>query len=180
MMDNRKKIAGIAVGIVLLVVAGVLLVNQDGRSASNLENVGTSVGDVAPDFTGETLDGKLVTLSELRGKVVLLNVFASWCAPCLLETPHLVEAAGAYGDELVIVGLNLQESDETVANYRDEFGVPYPLVMDPEGEIIDIYTPIGLPTSWFIDPQGTVSYVHTGPMTIDQLDDAFAEAQGGG
>lgn len=179
-MNKRNKIAGIAAGIILLVVAGVLFINQDGSSASGQGNVGTSVGDVAPDFTGETLDGELVTLSELRGKVVLLNVFASWCAPCLLETPHLVEVADTYGDELAIVGINLNERNEAVANYRDEFGVPYPLVMDPEGEILDIYTPIGLPTSWFIDPQGVVSYVHAGAMTIDQIEDAFAEAQGSG
>lgn len=177
-MNNNMKIVGIALGIVLFVAAGVLYINQDGSGASSLENVGTSVGNIAPDFTGETLEGELVTLSELRGKVVLLNVFASWCAPCLLETPHLVETAGVHPDELVIVGLNLNEKDEAVANYRDEFGVPYPLVMDPEGEIIDIYTPIGLPTSWFIDPHGVVSYVHAGAMTLEQIEEAFAEAQG--
>lgn len=179
-MNSKKKIAGIALGIILLVVAGVLFINQDGGNASIQDNVGTSVGDVAPDFIGETLDGEVVTLSELRGKVVLLNIFASWCAPCLLETPHLVEAAGTYSDELVIVGLNLNERDEAVANYRDEFSVPYPLVMDPKGEILDIYTPIGLPTSWFIDPQGVVSYVHAGAMTVDQIEEAFTKAQGSG
>lgn len=177
-MNISKKITGIALGITLLVVAGVLFINQDGSGASDQENVGTSLGEVAPDFTGETLDGELVTLSELRGKVVLLNVFASWCAPCLLETPHLVEAAGTYGDKLVIVGLNLNERPEAVANYRDEFDVPYPLVMDPEGEILEVYTPIGLPTSWFIDPQGVVSYVHAGAMTIGQIEEAIAEARG--
>lgn len=179
-MNSGKKIAGIAVGIISLVLAAVLLANQGGSSASGQAIVGTSVGEVAPDFTGETLDGYLVTLSELRGKVVLVNVFASWCPPCLLETPHLVEAADAHGDQLVIVGLNLNERDEAVANYRDEFGIPYPLVMDPDGEIIDVYKPIGLPTSWFINPQGVVSYVHAGAMTIDQIEEAFADAQGSG
>ena len=92
--------------------------------------VSTRVGELAPNFTGTTLDGETIRLSDLRGQTVLINVFASWCGPCRLEMPHLVEAADQFGDqEVVFVGINLQENPEAVEAFRDEFNVQFPLVL---------------------------------------------------
>ena len=135
--------------------------------------VGTGIGELAPDFSGMTVDGESLQLSELRGKVVLLNDFASWCGPCLAETPHLVEVFNANKGEVAIIGLNLQESESAVLSYRDDFLVTYPLVMDPDGALTGIYRPVGLPTSWFIDPNGVVRYVHIGPMTVEIIQKAI-------
>ena len=100
---------------------------------------------------------------------MVLNQFASWCAPCLLETPYLVTASQSNPDGVVFVGLNVLENSSAVSAYKDEFQVPYPLVLDPQGEITDIYKPVGIPTSWFIDAEGIVRYVHSGPMTGEMI-----------
>jgi len=143
--------------------------------------VGTKVGELAPNFTGTTLDGETIHLSNLPGKTVLINVFASWCGPCRLEMPHLVEAADQFGDqEVVFVGINLQENPEAVKAFRDEFNVQFPLVLNEDGSLTNnLYTPIGLPTSWFIDQDGVVRYVFAGAMTRDVLQNVLDDVIAG-
>jgi thiol-disulfide isomerase/thioredoxin len=177
--------------LVLLLVVGFIAVDlffdyRDGIAHPVTEvaevaglSIGTTVGDLAPDFTGTTLDGETIRLGDLRGKVVLVNDFASWCGPCLAETPHLVEVFNANAEDVVFIGLNLQESEDAVVTYRDDFAVTYPLVLDPDGRLTDIYKPIGLPTSWFIDPDGVVRYVHVGPMTAGMIQRALDEVAAG-
>lgn len=169
--------------LVLVLVAGMLAASlyfqvnsrDSADRASSLEDlsVGIGTGQVAPDFTGITLEGETIRLSDFRGKIVLVNVFATWCGPCLLETPHLVEVYSAEGGEVVIIGLNLQETGDKVADYQDEFNISYPLVLNEDGKLTEIYRPIGLPTSWFIDPDGVIRYVHAGPMTTPMLEEAL-------
>lgn len=139
--------------------------------------VGTNIGELAPTFTGTTLDGENIRLSDLRGKTVLINVFASWCGPCRLEMPHLVEAADQFGDqEVVFIGINLQEKQEAVEVFRDEFNVKFPLVLNENGSLTNnLYTPIGLPTSWFIDQDGVVRYVFAGAMTREVLQNVLED-----
>jgi peroxiredoxin len=168
--------------LLLASIAGILAyslyaqVNARGNESSNVQDgrpVGTKVGDLAPDFTGTTLEGETIRLSDFQGKVVVINAFASWCGPCLVETPHLVEVSEAERGEVVIIGLNQIESESRVADYRDEFDVPYPLVLNPDGKLTELYLPVGLPTSWFIDQDGVIRYVHAGPMTTAMLQEAL-------
>ena len=135
--------------------------------------IGIDIGELAPDFTATTLEGETITLSDYRGQIVLVNDFATWCGPCLAETPHLVDVYNAEDGEVMFIGLNLQETEANVADYRDQFNISYPLVLDPDGKLTEIYRPIGLPTSWFIDPDGIVRYVHAGPMTTPMLQEAL-------
>ena len=170
-------------GIVLIIgIGGVILftdVLDNPAAASEVDGIpiGLAVGQRAPDFTGTTVNGDVVSLRDYRGRTVLVNVFASWCGPCIAETPHLVEAYNTSLDDAVVVGLNLLESTDAVMAYQDEFSISYPLVMDPDSEITSVYQPIGLPTSWFIDPEGIVRYVHIGPMTLAQIQEALIQAQ---
>jgi thiol-disulfide isomerase/thioredoxin len=175
--------------LTLVIVAGALAVSlyfqvssrDNAESASSLDGlaVGITTGEIAPDFTGTTLDGEPIRLSDYRGKIVLVNDFASWCGPCLIETPHLVEVYQAEKGEVVIIGLNLEETEADVAEYRDDFDVPYPLVLNQDGALTEIYRPIGLPTSWFIDPEGVIRYVHAGPMTTPMLEEAITAVREG-
>ena len=144
---------------------------QDTETAELLDvNVGIAVGDLAPDFTGTTVDGQTVSLSEQKGKLVVVNVFASWCGPCRVETPHLVELYNELdNDQVEFIGLNLQETPEAVQSFKEEFFINYPLVLNEGGEITDIYRPIGLPTTWFIDQEGIVRFTFSGPMTKESL-----------
>lgn len=186
---NRKEVRftmkGLWKPIVLILVFGFMAVDlfldvrantkilsqQEGTSSSRDLPIGTAVGELAPDFEGSTLEGETIRLSDLRGKVVLVNAFASWCGPCRLEMPHLVVASqGLSQEDVAFVGINLQESPKAVARFRDEFGIDFPLVLDESGELTkNLYRPIGLPTSWFIDPDGVVRYVYSGAMTQDVL-----------
>lgn len=170
--------------LILVLIAGILTVSlysmfrprENTELAGSLEDlpVGITAGEIAPDFTGTTLDGETLRLSDFRGKIVLLNDFASWCGPCIAETPHLVDLYNTKSGDIVIIGLNIEETESDVAAYQDEFNVPYPLVMNQDGALTEIYHPIGLPTSWFIDPDGVIYYVHTGPMTVPMLQEAIS------
>jgi len=157
----------------LLTAVGVIMAglywafrSQDQTSNRDLSNLpeGPTAGLRAPDFSGTTVDGESVRISDYQGKIVLVNFFASWCGPCQAETPFLVEAYQNNQEDVTIIGLNLQETPAAVSAYRDDFNVPYPLVLDPEGRFVEIYHPRGLPTSWFIDRDGVIGYVHIGPM----------------
>lgn len=174
--------------LVLLLVIGLIAVDlffdKHDTNANQVNEaadipVGLTVGELAPDFSGTTLNGETIRLWDLRGKTVLVNDFATWCGPCLIETPHLVEAYNSNTEDVVIIGLNLQESAEAVASYRDDFAVTYPLVLNVDGSLTEIYKPIGLPTSWFIDPDGVIRYVHAGPMTADMIQRALDEVAAG-
>jgi len=188
-MNSRRKRISILV-IVALAVLGLYLSFQRVRSPSEPSNlrgksgepvtpVGTSTGQLAPDFQARTVDGNSIQLEDYRGQVVLLNLFASWCGPCLAETPHLVEAYTSSGQDFIIIGLNFQETSNAVNSYKQEFNVPYPLVLNPNGELSEVYQPIGLPTSWFIDQRGIIRYIHSGPMTADMIEIALRAAEAG-
>ena len=144
---------------------------QDNEAAELLGlSVGIAVGELAPDFTGTTVDGQIITLSDLKGKLVLVNVFASWCGPCRVETPHLVEVYNEIDrDRVEFIGLNLQETPEAVEFFKDEFFITYPLVLNESGDLTNIYSPIGLPTTWFIDRDGVIRFRFSGAITKEAL-----------
>ena len=165
-------VAGIMVGDLLLDSLSQVEAHPQDSQVAELEgrSVGLVVGDIAPDFSGTTIDGQTVSMSDLDGKLVVVNVFASWCGPCRVETPHLVEVYNELDrNEVEFVGLNLQETPEAVQNFKDEFSIEYPLLLNEGGEITDIYRPIGLPTTWFIDKDGVVRFTFSGPMTRESL-----------
>lgn len=129
-------------------------------------------GRAAPDFILHTLDGGSIRLSDLRGKVVLINFWATWCGPCRQEVPELVRAYTAERDRgLEIVAVNLQEQEDKVRDFADEFGMQFPIALDRTGEVASAYRVqgSGLPTSVFVDRQGVVRVVRYGAMTADYL-----------
>ena len=170
------------IGVILLigaVTASLYLSFMSSVSNSGGLTVGTSEGNLAPDFEALTLDEETLNLSELRGKTVLINVFASWCGPCRAETPELVELAKGESNDLLVIGLNLGETPEAIDTYRQDFNVPYPLLPDADGSLMEIFRPIGLPTSWFIDPEGVIRYIHTGPMTATMIQKVLDDIRAG-
>ncbi len=121
-------------------------------------------GFLAPDFTLVTLDGEELTLSELRGRPVVLNFWASWCGPCRIETPHFQSFSENFADELVVLGVNQQESAEAITAFAEEFSVTYPLLFD-DGEVYQMYAVFGLPTTYFISADGVIVDVIPGAAT---------------
>jgi thiol-disulfide isomerase/thioredoxin len=128
-------------------------------------------GDIPPDFTLLLPDGRYITLSDLKGRPVLLNFWATWCPPCRAEMPELLQAARDYPD-LAMLAVNVRESPESVSQFAEQFRMDVPVVLDPQGEISDRYNVSGLPTSIFIDADGAITAVRPGAINravIDQI-----------
>src|ERR1022692_4806036 len=95
-----------------------------------------AVGSLAPDFSLATTTGKTVKLSSLRGHVVVVNFFATWCPPCRAETPDLISAAGAYAPRgVVFLGVDAKESSQLVSEFASAKGIAYTLVLDSDGKV---------------------------------------------
>lgn len=113
-------------------------------------------GDLAPNFALEDMDGSTWRLSELRGKVVLLNFWATWCGPCRQEMPHLEKLHRMFSEEgLVLLGVN-EESLSQVREYLDEEGITFPNLHTPDGQVFRQYGVNALPTSLIVDRHGRV------------------------
>lgn len=138
---------------------------------------GTLVGDVAPPYSATTLAGDSVSTTALKGKVVLLNVWATWCAPCREEIPFLQslhEQHAASGLELVGVSVDTQGEDETIRGFMNDFRMTYPIWRDPDERIQTLFQALGVPSSYLIDRTGVIRWRRLG--IIRQSDSTFTEA----
>jgi peroxiredoxin len=169
---------GLAVGVVILFGLPDVPVQDpvDTQPASAVTEaltpeVGLAVGNLAPDFSLTNLEGSQVSLSDFRGQVVLLNFWATWCAPCRVEMPGFQTYYENYrSQEFVVVGIDFNEPEETVRQFAQELGISFPLLLDPGGEIQDLFNIRGYPSSVFIRPDGTIGILHIGIMVESQLD----------
>lgn len=126
----------------------------------------------AKDFTVELVDGEPFQLSQQKDKVVLLNIWATWCAPCREETPELVDLYSEYHDQgLEILGVSIDEQGRSVVDpFLEKYEVNYPVVID-DGTIMDKYGPtMGIPTTYIIDKEGSLRYFAVGAVTIKELE----------
>jgi DsbE subfamily thiol:disulfide oxidoreductase len=132
----------------------------------------------APDFTATTFDGEEVSLSELRGQVVVVNFWASWCDPCRDETPLLEAAQDNLGDDVVLVGVNTGDTEGDARAFLDEFDVTYTVARDTNGSIAVDYGVTGMPETFVIDADGNYAVKYLGEVrTLDQLRSMVAEAR---
>ena len=126
-------------------------------------------GFAAPDFTLDLLVGGEVTLSDLRGKPVVVNLWASWCPPCRAEMPAIEKVYRDYQDlGLVVLGVNTtnQDSEADAAAFVRQYGLTFPIPLDRDGSVSVRYALRGLPTTFFIDREGIIrSVVVGGPMS---------------
>ncbi len=173
-----KKNSYLLVLIVLVLFGGAYLFeNRFNLALPGGQNRPAVIGTTLPNLQMKTVDGQLIQLEDYRGKVVMVNAFASWCAPCRAEAPYLEEAARQLESELVVIGLNIDEPQTSVEQFRDDFVLTYPLVMDPEKEISRVFQLRGLPTSWFIDGDGVLRYVHSGPLSRAMIEEILRTVQ---
>jgi len=134
-----------------------------------------SLGYLAPDFTLFDLEGRAITLSELEGKPVLLNFWATWCPPCRAEMPALQEFHERYGDQVTLLGINWAEDPETVRRFLERYGITYPNVLDRQGKAFVLYRLTGIPTTFFLDEERVVRGVWLGPLKTDSIAENFAK-----
>ena len=183
----KKIVAGIAAIFITLVVVDQLFIqdlltsieqknsnksteiSQDFADAVAMsEDEGLQVGKKAPDFTLKTYNGKTVKLSDLKGKRVLLNFWASWCGPCEEEMPVMQKVYEELKeDQVEFVAVNMtigKETIESATQFVKQFGLTFPVPLDIEGEVMKLYEVYGLPTSYFIDSDGVIRAKYFGPM----------------
>lgn len=148
------------------------------REASN-RPMQARVGELAPEIDLPTLTGERIVLSQLVGKPVVVNFWATWCPPCRAEFPAFVRKYKQYQDQgLVIIGVNTQDinSDESIRTFMQNTLVHFPIVRDRDERVTRAYNVRGLPTSVFIDRQGIIREIIVGgPLDDTQLDAKIAK-----
>jgi cytochrome c biogenesis protein CcmG, thiol:disulfide interchange protein DsbE len=128
------------------------------------------VGRQAPSFTLTLFDGKAIRLEDLRGKVIFLNFWASWCVPCRAEAKTLEAAWKKYKDRgVVFLGVNIQDKEEDARDFIQEFGITYMNGIDKAGKIGIDYGVWGIPETFFIDHGGRITYKHVGGIDVQTI-----------
>jgi len=182
---QTRRFWGVLIGLVLILGAGWILLSRNmieqsqltGGNAAGLEPAPVA-GHPAPDFELTAVDGTTIRLSDYRGKPVILNFWATWCAPCRAEFPEFQEAAVDNADRLVIIGVNNTSADQAdqVPDFLQEFGITFPIVYDTnDGATVETYRILGLPTTIFIDSNGIVNEVFTGPLNKAYIESKISE-----
>lgn len=139
--------------------------------------VGLAEGNRAPDFTVQRVNGEAITLSDLRGNIVLLNFWGTWCGPCRREMPEFQQAHNQFNDDgFEILAVSFDDTFEAIATFRDEFNLTFPLALDDTGEINDTYGIQTRPSSFLLDKDGTIIMRHFGMMTEEQIQGVLTEA----
>jgi len=116
-----------------------------------------------------------VSLRELRGQVVLINFWATWCDPCRAEFPDIQAVYQARKDEgFTVLGVNSHETRGAVEPFVAEMGVTYPILLDENSRVAKTYRPVGLPMSVLVDQEGIIQVRHVGLLTRDQLEEYLA------
>jgi thiol-disulfide isomerase/thioredoxin len=171
---NRNPLALV---VVALIAAAMLYFGFHAARRSGPTPLVTKAS-AAPDFTLESLDGKSVRLSDLRGKAVLLNFWATWCGPCKIETPWLVELQNQYGLQgLQVIGIAMDDSGkEDIAKFAKDMGVNYPVLLGKEA-VGDAYGGVpALPESFFIGRDGKIVDKIVGLKGKGEIEDSIKKA----
>lgn len=175
--EERNRWRFLVVPAVVIVLVGALVVllqsGQDDTVGATTQitfggkATGTApkVGAAAPDFTLPSLGGKAVSLNSYKGKVVLLNFFATWCPPCRAEMPDLESSYKELKDKgLEIIAVDLQEDQNTVSGYVKSLGLSFTILLDRGADVFGQYHVTGLPTSYFIDRDGVIREISIGAL----------------
>jgi cytochrome c biogenesis protein CcmG, thiol:disulfide interchange protein DsbE len=169
--NQKQSVAGIIlVFTIVLALLGLLGWGLDKAQKGPVEN------GPAPDFTLQDFDGRSVTLSELRGQVVVVNFWASWCGPCREEAAYLERTSRKYIDQDVIfIGVDYVDTEKAALAYIEEFDITYINGPDLGTHISDAYNIQGVPETFFIAKNGEVRGMHIGPIYSPDLDNKIEE-----
>jgi thiol-disulfide isomerase/thioredoxin len=176
---------------VILVISGLLfagkLMSHRKAAAGGALNAGDVIGASAPDFELPVYEGKgkTIRLSSLRGKAVLINFWATYCGPCKIETPWLVDLQKQYGPEgLVVLGVDMDDTSERdkIAAFAKEMKINYPILLGTE-KVGELYGGVeGLPTSFFLDRSGKIVDRQLGLVSesvfVDAIKKSLGDSQG--
>jgi len=159
----------IVVGVVVLGVIWIGISQVPASATTSGSIPSPREGFAAPDFTLETLEGETISLSDLRGKAVVVNLWASWCPPCRAEMPALqaaYEADNARGLEILAVNMTYQDREQDAQRFVQDFGLTFTIPLDRDGTVARQYQLRALPSTFFVGPDGVIrKVVIGGPMS---------------
>ena len=147
-------------------------VEETATTSKNLE-IGLQEGNKAPNFGLKTLDGQKVKLSDMVGKKVILNFWATWCPPCKAEMPHMQDFYEEQkNNQVTILAVNLttsEKSSDNIGSFVKDYGLTFPIVLDSEGQVGQTYQAVTIPTSYIIDTKGVIRKKIVGPMDKEMM-----------
>jgi peroxiredoxin len=121
------------------------------------------ISGVAPDFTLDSRGGGRVSLADLKGDVVMINFWATWCGPCREEMPHLEALYQRYGDlGFTLLGINVEENSSLSDAFLAETPVSFPILFDPQNSVSELYDVVAMPSTVLIDRAGNMRFIHHG------------------
>jgi cytochrome c biogenesis protein CcmG, thiol:disulfide interchange protein DsbE len=177
---NKLRL-GIVLAIITIVVLTTFGLKKDTPTKPASPEVKAEIGYLAPDFNLKDINGKSVKLSDLRGKPVYINFFATWCPPCKEEIPELQKFYNANKDKMVFLAIDITFNDklEDVKTMIQENNLTYPILLDEDQKngAAAIYEITGVPEHYFIDKDGILRDKAIGPMDLESLQQGFNKAQ---
>jgi len=157
-----------------IIVIGVVAIVAIVLGAQTRDEGGSTEGGVA--LAGTTLTGEAFDLQGTRGRPTVVNFFASWCPPCNAEAPDLVAFAQAHPD-VSFVGVAVSDERADAEAFVAKYGLPYPVVYDPQGATGDVWRVTGIPTTFFLDARGEVRDTIVGAASREQFEASLAKVQ---
>jgi peroxiredoxin len=182
--ENRLRFSALFLTVLIIGVAWMAVSAADEAQTTSGQIPSPRQGFLAPDFSLDTLDGRQITLSELRGDPVVVNLWASWCPPCRAEMPAIQEVYDrnrARGLQVLAVNMTYQDSSNAAAEFVREYGLTFPVLLDTTGVVGNGYQMRALPSTFFIDGEGVIQQVIIGgPMSEATLQSAVEALFAGG
>jgi thiol-disulfide isomerase/thioredoxin len=160
-------------GAIALIVSMGLPQRADytGRFVAEIGYVAPEIGAFAPPFRATTLTNTILSLSQLHGQTIVLNFWATWCAPCRAEMPILQALYDDYADNgVTVVAINVGEDPRLVNAWANQLALTYPILLDKNLMIATQYAIRGQPTTYIVAPDGKITHIFFGAMTADQLE----------
>jgi len=152
--------------------------DKEAESKETMIKVGLEKGNLAPDFELETLDGEKVSLSDFRGKRVMLNFWATWCPPCRAEMPDMQKFHE--NKDVVILAVNLTETEsskDNVPTFVEDYGITFRVPLDEDSSVSTLYQIRPIPTTYLIDSNGMIHNVAFGAINYELMVQEFEKMQ---
>lgn len=173
---NVRVVVTIVIGLIAIGAITWILVSSR-HDNSQQEGAKLAIGSIAPNFELTNTAGKKMTLSDYRGKVVILNFWASWCQSCVKEMPLINNVFQSNRSDVATIFINVGESKGTVNNFLSTNHFDFPVIIDVTGKVSSLYGVVGLPATFIIDKQGKLAQLLLGEINSDSQLQAYIKAE---